>query len=115
VAEIALDDRCVCSVFEQLLVRDGRIAEARYLAPFDLLFNAAEFEYAGLVVPTWARTPGQTGRLLRLGARSRDAGQTVARPFRVVDFGGAAPGRSWPAMASRDTHPSREEHLQGGE
>jgi site-specific DNA recombinase len=37
------------AVFEQVLVRDGRIAEARYLAPFDLLFNAREFEYHDLV------------------------------------------------------------------
>ena len=37
------------ALFEQLLVRDGRIAEARYLAPFDLLFNAQEFEYHDLV------------------------------------------------------------------
>ncbi len=37
------------AVFEQLLVRDGRVAEARYLAPFDLLFTRPEFEYHDLV------------------------------------------------------------------
>ena len=37
------------AVLDQLLVRDGRIAEARYLTPFDLLFGGPEFEYAHLV------------------------------------------------------------------
>jgi site-specific DNA recombinase len=37
------------AIFEQLLVRDGRVGEARYLAPFDLVFNAQEFEYHDLV------------------------------------------------------------------
>jgi hypothetical protein len=37
------------AVFEQLLVRDGRIAEGRYGSPFDLLFNLQEFEYHDLV------------------------------------------------------------------
>jgi hypothetical protein len=37
------------TVFERLLVRDGRVAEARYLAPLDLLFNGKEFEYHDLV------------------------------------------------------------------
>jgi hypothetical protein len=37
------------AVFEQLLVRDGRITDTRYLAPFDLLFNAQEIEYRDLV------------------------------------------------------------------
>ena len=37
------------AVFEQLLVRDGRVGEARYRAPFDLLFTTPRFEYEGLV------------------------------------------------------------------
>ena len=37
------------AVFEELLVRDGRVAEARYRAPFDLLFAMPRFEYQCLV------------------------------------------------------------------
>jgi hypothetical protein len=37
------------AVFEQLLVREGRVAEARYRAPFDLLFAVPRFEYQCLV------------------------------------------------------------------
>jgi site-specific DNA recombinase len=37
------------AVFEQLLVRDGGIAEVRYLPPFDLLLRGPEFDYANLV------------------------------------------------------------------
>jgi hypothetical protein len=37
------------AVFDRLLVREGRVQEARYMAPFDLLFSGLEFEYANLV------------------------------------------------------------------
>jgi hypothetical protein len=35
-------------VFEAVLVRDGKAAEARYCEPFDLLFSSRRFEYGDL-------------------------------------------------------------------
>ena len=32
------------AVFDKLLVRDGAIAEVKYREPFELIFNATEFE-----------------------------------------------------------------------
>ncbi len=37
------------AIFEDLLVREGKVAEARFRAPFDLLFSSPEFYYGGLV------------------------------------------------------------------
>jgi hypothetical protein len=33
------------AVFETVLVRDGKAAEARYCEPFDVLFSSRRFEY----------------------------------------------------------------------
>jgi hypothetical protein len=35
-------------VFEAVLVRDGKAADARYCEPFDLLFSSRRFEYRDL-------------------------------------------------------------------
>jgi site-specific DNA recombinase len=45
------------AVFEALLIRDGRVAEARYRAPFDLLFAMPRFEYQCLVEPGGLEPP----------------------------------------------------------
>jgi hypothetical protein len=36
------------TVFEQLIVRDGRIAETHYVAPFGTVFGTHEFEQGSL-------------------------------------------------------------------
>ncbi len=36
------------AVFEAVLVRDGKAAEARYCEPFDLPFSSQRFEYGDL-------------------------------------------------------------------
>src|SRR5205807_2729336 len=36
------------AVFEAVLVRGGKAAEARYCEPFDLLFSSRQFEYGDL-------------------------------------------------------------------
>jgi len=42
------EETCTTSVFEAVLVRDGRAAEAHYCEPFDLLFSSPRFEYRDL-------------------------------------------------------------------
>jgi hypothetical protein len=36
------------AVFEAVLVRDGKVAEARFREPFDLLFSTSRFEHGHL-------------------------------------------------------------------
>src|SRR5438132_12002143 len=54
------------AVFEQLIVRDGRVAEPHYAAPFGMVFGTQEFEQGSLeqetgfepATPTLARPSG---------------------------------------------------------
>jgi hypothetical protein len=57
------------ALFEELLVRAGRVTEARYRAPFDLLFAMPRFEYQCLVGERGFELPDLL-RLATLLARS---------------------------------------------
>ena len=50
------------AVFEKVLVRDGKVAEAEYRQPFDLLFSEPKFEYEPLVEVSGLEPPTPTLR-----------------------------------------------------
>lgn len=69
------------AVFETLIIRDGRIAEPLYAAPFGIVFGATEFEQGSLELLTSHnpnRTPILEGGCICIGDVGRMGGQRLS-------------------------------------